>query len=100
MLGVATAMFFLAWGGESATAYGTMNTLYGMIFGMVFIGGLGFYLARIASSTGLDSDLITRGSGFGFMGSAFTSLSYTFNFLMFRGSSPPAGAPAARLLSD
>lgn len=83
MLGVATAMFFLAWGGELATAYGTMNTLYGMVFGTVFIGGLGFYLARIASSTGLDSDLITRGSGFGFMGSAFTSLIYTFNFLMF-----------------
>lgn len=83
MLGVATAMFFLAWGGELATAYGTMNTLYGMIFGTVFIGGVGFALARIASSTGLDSDLITRGSGFGFMGSAFTSLIYTFNFLMF-----------------
>lgn len=83
MLGVATAMFFLAWGGQLATAYGTMNTLIGMIFGTVFIGGIGFVLARIASSTGLDSDLITRGSGFGFMGSAFTSLIYTFNFLMF-----------------
>jgi purine-cytosine permease-like protein len=83
MLGVATAMFFLAWGGELATAYGTMNTLYGMILGTVFIGGVAVILARIASSTGLDSDLITRGSGFGFMGSAFTSLIYTFNFLMF-----------------
>jgi purine-cytosine permease-like protein len=83
MLGVATAMFFLAWGGELVTAYGTMNTFVGMIIGTLFIGGIGFVLARIASSTGLDSDLITRGSGFGFMGSAFTSLIYTFNFLMF-----------------
>jgi hypothetical protein len=66
-----------------ATAYGTVNTFIGMVFGTVFIGGLGFLLARIASATGLDSDLITRGSGFGFMGSAFTSLIYTFNFLMF-----------------
>jgi len=83
MVGVATAMFFLSWGGELATSYGTMNLVYGLIFGTVFIGGLAFVLARIASSTGLDSDLITRGSGFGYMGSAFTSLIYTFNFLMF-----------------
>ncbi|MDA8392656.1 MAG: hypothetical protein M0Z87_07615 [Actinomycetota bacterium] len=83
MLGVSTAMFFLAWGGELAKAYGTMNLLAGMLFGTAFIGGLAFMLARIASATGLDSDLITRGSGFGFMGSAITSLIYSFNFLMF-----------------
>jgi len=83
MVGVPTAMFFLSWGGELASDYGTMNLLYGMVFGSLFIGGLGFFFARIASSTGLDSDLITRGSGFGYMGSALTSLIYTFNFLMF-----------------
>lgn len=83
MLGVATAMFFLAWGGSLATAYGTRNLFLGMLFGTLFIGGLAFLLARISSATGLDSDLITRGSGFGFMGSAITSLIYSFNFLMF-----------------
>jgi purine-cytosine permease-like protein len=83
MLGVATAMFFLAWGGQLATEYGTVDTFIGMVFGTVFIGGLAFLLARISSATGLDSDLITRGSGFGFMGSAITSLIYSFNFLMF-----------------
>ncbi len=83
MLGVATAMFFLAWGGQLATAYGTKNLFIGMVFGTVFIGGLAFLLARISSATGLDSDLITRGAGFGFMGSAVTSLIYSFNFLMF-----------------
>jgi purine-cytosine permease-like protein len=83
MMGVATAMFFLSWGGGFAVDYGTANLLWGMVFGTVFIGGVAFVLARIASSTGLDSDLITRGSGFGFMGSAFTSIIYTFNFLMF-----------------
>ena len=69
MLGVATAMFFLAWGGQLATSYGTVNTFIDMVFGTVFIGGLAFLLARISSATGLDSDLITRGSGFGFMAS-------------------------------
>ncbi|MEU0842622.1 hypothetical protein ABZ370_24525 [Streptomyces sp. NPDC005962] len=83
MLGVATAMFFLAWGGQLIIAYGTVNTLIGMIFGTVLIGGVGLVLTRISAATGLDSDLITRGAGFGFMGSAFTSLIYTFNFVMF-----------------
>lgn len=83
MLGVATAMFFLAWGGELALSYGTRNTLLGMVIGTVFIGGLATILARISSATGLDADLITRGAGFGFMGSAITSLIYSFNFLMF-----------------
>ena len=83
MVGVATAMFFLAWGGELITSYGTTDLLLGMLFGTVFIGGLAFIFATIASRTGLDSDLITRGAGFGFLGSAITSLIYSFNFLMF-----------------
>jgi len=83
MVGVATAMFFLAWGGELITAYGTTDLLLGMLFGTICIGGLAFIFATIASRTGLDSDLITRGAGFGFLGSAITSLIYSFNFLMF-----------------
>ena len=83
MVGVATAMFFLAWGGQLITSYGTIDLFYGMLFGTVFIGGLAFIFATIASRTGLDSDLITRGAGFGFLGSAITSLIYSFNFLMF-----------------
>ena len=83
MLGISTAMFFLAWGGQLAQAYGTRNLLIGMILGTLFIGAVGYFFTSISSITGLDSDLITRGAGFGFMGSAVTSLIYSFNFLMF-----------------
>ena len=83
MLGISTAMFFLAFGGQLAQSYGTRNLLIGMIFGTLFIGAVGYFFTSVSSMTGLDSDLITRGAGFGFMGSAFTSLIYSFNFLMF-----------------
>src|SRR5215210_1869028 len=83
MLGISTAMFFLAWGGQLAQSYGTKNLLVGMIFGTLFIGAVGYFFTSVSSVTGLDSDLITRGAGFGFMGSAVTSLIYSFNFLMF-----------------
>ena len=82
-VGVSTAMFFLAWGGELTLAYGTWPTIWGMVFGVVLIGSIGFFFSWIGSRTGLDSDLITRGSGYGFMGSAIASLVYSFNYLMF-----------------
>ncbi|MEJ7872730.1 MAG: hypothetical protein WKF67_10765 [Rubrobacteraceae bacterium] len=83
MLGISTAMFFLAFGGQLAQSYGTLNLLIGMILGTLFIGAVGYFFTSVSSVTGLDSDLITRGAGFGFMGSAFTSLIYSFNFLIF-----------------
>lgn len=81
--GVSTALFFLAWGGTLALSYGTPNLIWGMIFGTIVIGTIGYYLALVSSETGLDSDLITRGAGYGFLGSSLTSLIYSFNFVMF-----------------
>jgi purine-cytosine permease-like protein len=83
MMGIATALFFLAWGGSLVTEYGTKNLVLGMVFGTVFIGAIGYVFASVGSQTGLDSDMITRGAGYGFMGSAITSLIYSFNFVMF-----------------
>ncbi|SMC04653.1 Purine-cytosine permease [Sulfobacillus thermosulfidooxidans DSM 9293] len=82
-IGVSTAMFFLAWGGQLTLEYGTWPTIWGMVFGVVLIGSVGFFFSWVGSRTGLDSDLITRGSGYGFMGSAIASLVYSFNYLMF-----------------
>ncbi len=83
LIGVSTAMFFLAWGSELTLEYGTWPTILGMVFGVVMIGSIGFFFSWIGSQTGLDSDLITRGSGYGFMGSAIASIVYSFNYLMF-----------------
>lgn len=83
LIGVSTAMFFLSWGSELTLKYGTIPTIWGMVFGVVFIGSVGFFFSWIGSKTGLDSDLITRGSGYGFMGSAIASIIYSFNYVMF-----------------
>src|SRR5919202_1367278 len=57
MLGISTAMFFLAFGGQLVQAYGTQNLLIGMILGSLFIGAVGYFFASVSSITGLDSDL-------------------------------------------
>lgn len=83
LIGVSTAMFFLSWGSELTLEYGTWPTIWGMVFGVLFIGSVGFFFSWVGSKTGLDSDLITRGSGYGFMGSAIASILYSFNYIMF-----------------
>lgn len=83
LIGISTAMFFLSWGSQLTLEYGTVPTILAMIFGVIFIGSVGFFFSWVGSKTGLDSDLITRGSGYGFMGSAIASILYSFNYLMF-----------------
>ncbi|PSR35951.1 MAG: hypothetical protein C7B44_11575 [Sulfobacillus thermosulfidooxidans] len=83
LIGVSTAMFFLSWGSELTLEYGTGPTIWGMVFGVLFIGSVGFFFSWVGAKTGLDSDLITRGSGYGFMGSAIASILYSFNYIMF-----------------
>lgn len=83
MFGITTAMFFLSWGGTLVYTYGTKNLVIGMIIASLVIGGLSFFWCRRASETGLGADLLSRSSGFGYLGSAVTSLIYTLTFLMF-----------------
>lgn len=83
MFGITTAMFFLSWGGTLVYTYGTKNLVVGMIIASVVIGTLSFFWCRRASETGLGADLLSRSSGFGYYGSAVTSLIYTFTFVMF-----------------
>lgn len=83
MFGITTAMFFLSWGGTLVHTYGTKNLVIGMTIASLVIGTLAFFWCRRASETGLSADLLSRSSGFGYLGSALTSLIYTLTFLMF-----------------
>lgn len=83
MFGITTAMFFLSWGGTLVLAYGTQALVWGMVIAGLAIGGLAFAWTKRASKTGLGADLLSRSSGFGYYGSAVTSLIYTLTFLMF-----------------
>ncbi|MFL6676960.1 MAG: ATP-binding protein [Burkholderiaceae bacterium] len=71
-------------GGAIALSYGFTNALWAiLVVGLItFLTGLpiSYYAARY----GLDMDLLTRGAGFGYLGSTITSLVYaSFTFIFF-----------------
>lgn len=82
-LGVSTAMVFMQEGSLLALTYGSLNSLYAEIYATLMAGFLAVLIARIAGWTGLNVNLLSRGAGYGFVGSALTSLIYAINFIMY-----------------
>ena len=71
-------------GGAIALNYGFSNALWAiLVMGLItFLTGLP--IAVYAARYGLDMDLLTRGAGFGYLGSTVTSLIYAiFTFIFF-----------------
>ncbi|MBX2857811.1 MAG: response regulator [Cellvibrionaceae bacterium] len=81
------ATAFLALEALAAAAtlqYGFANTFYAMLAVAVAIVLTGAPIAYYAAKHGLDIDLLTRGAGFGYLGSTITSLIYaSFTFIFF-----------------
>ncbi len=64
--------------------YGFVNTLWAMVTVALVIFVTGFPITYYAAKHGLDIDLLTRGAGFGYLGSTITSLIYaSFTFIFF-----------------
>jgi signal transduction histidine kinase/CheY-like chemotaxis protein/purine-cytosine permease-like protein len=83
-LGAISFLACEAIGGSLTLAYGFNNTVAAILAvgALIFLTGLpiGYY----ASKYGVDVDLLTRGAGFGYIGSTITSLIYaSFTFLLF-----------------
>ncbi|MEO0003969.1 MAG: hypothetical protein RLZZ22_1661, partial [Pseudomonadota bacterium] len=83
-LGATSFLALEAIGGAIALSYGFTNALWAiLVVGLVtFLTGLpiSYYAARY----GVDMDLLTRGAGFGYLGSTLTSLIYaSFTFIFF-----------------
>ena len=71
-------------GGAIALNYGFTNALWAiLVVGLVtFLTGLP--ISYYAAKYGVDMDLLTRGAGFGYLGSTITSLVYaSFTFIFF-----------------
>ena len=71
-------------GGAIALSYGFQNALWAiLVVGLItFLTGLP--ISYYAAKYGLDMDLLTRGAGFGYIGSTLTSLIYaSFTFIFF-----------------
>jgi purine-cytosine permease-like protein len=83
--GLTCSVFFFALGGTLALTYGLVATLVTLVIGTLLgIAGT-IAIARVTASYAVDLDLMTRGSGYGFLGSAVTSFIYALNWLMYAG---------------
>jgi signal transduction histidine kinase/DNA-binding response OmpR family regulator len=71
-------------GGAMTLTYGFPNTAWAIGVFMVLMFAIGLPIAYYAARYGVDIDLLTRGAGFGYLGSTLTSLIYaSFTFLLF-----------------
>ncbi|MFP5304408.1 MAG: ATP-binding protein [Gammaproteobacteria bacterium] len=70
-------------GGALTLTYGFSNAVTAIVAVCALMFLIGLPIARYAARYGLDIDLLTRGAGFGYMGSTITSLIYaSFTFLL------------------
>lgn len=71
-------------GGSITLSYGFASTVWAVLAFAVLMFLIGLPIAYYAARDGVDIDLLTRGAGFGYLGSTVTSLIYaSFTFLLF-----------------
>ncbi len=71
-------------GGAIALNYGYTNALWAILVVGLIVFLTGLPISYYAAKYGLDMDLLTRGAGFGYLGSTVTSLIYaSFTFIFF-----------------
>jgi signal transduction histidine kinase/CheY-like chemotaxis protein len=83
-IGAISFLALEAIGGSITLSYGVANTIAATIVAGIVLFLTGIPISRYASRYGVDIDLLTRGAGFGYIGSTLTSLIYaTFTFILF-----------------
>ncbi|MDB5925832.1 MAG: hybrid sensor histidine kinase/response regulator [Betaproteobacteria bacterium] len=71
-------------GGSITLNYGYTNAVWAIAVVSVIVFVTALPISYRAARSGIDMDLLTRGAGFGYIGSTFTSLIYaTFTFIFF-----------------
>ncbi len=83
-LGVVSFLALEAIGGAITLDYGFINAMWAILVVGVIIFLSGMPLSFYAARDGVDIDLLTRGAGFGYIGSTISSLVYaSFTFIFF-----------------
>jgi signal transduction histidine kinase/CheY-like chemotaxis protein len=83
-LGAISFLALEAIGGAITLNYGMTNATAAILIVSAIIFGCGLPIAYYAARHGVDIDLLTRGAGFGYIGSTVTSLIYaSFTFIFF-----------------
>ncbi len=76
-------------GANIALHYGLNHLILGLIAAVIIIFTISYPIAKYAVKYNVDIDLLTRGAGFGYLGSSVTSLvyaSFTFIFMAFESA--------------
>jgi signal transduction histidine kinase/purine-cytosine permease-like protein/DNA-binding NarL/FixJ family response regulator len=82
--GAASFLILEAVGATLLVQYGFMNAFWAIVATGLIIFLTGLPISIYAARYGLDMDLLTRGAGFGYLGSTITSLIYaSFTFIFF-----------------
>ncbi|CTQ55769.1 Sensory/regulatory protein RpfC [Roseibium album] len=83
-IGAISFLALEAIGGAITLSHGTANAFLAILVGSVVLLVVGLPISRYAMRYGVDIDLLTRGAGFGYIGSTVTSLIYaSFTFILF-----------------
>ena len=83
-LGAISFLALEAIGGAITLNYGFTNALWAIIVVGAIVFATGLPISYYAAKYGVDMDLLTRGAGFGYIGSTITSLIYaSFTFIFF-----------------
>ncbi|HQU03715.1 MAG TPA: ATP-binding protein [Acidocella sp.] len=83
-LGAVAFLACEAIGGSITIAFGFTNAMAAILAVGVLIFLIGLPICLAATRNGVDVDLLTRGAGFGYIGSTITSLIYaSFTFILF-----------------
>ncbi len=83
-IGAISFLALEAIGGAITLSYGFTNTMAATIVVSIILLATALPISRYAARYGVDIDLLTRGAGFGYIGSTITSLVYaTFTFILF-----------------
>ena len=83
-LGAASFLALEAISGAMTLHFGFTNTIAAVVVAAVIIFAAGVPICFYAAEYGVDIDLLTRGAGFGYIGSTITSLIYaSFTFILF-----------------
>jgi signal transduction histidine kinase/CheY-like chemotaxis protein/purine-cytosine permease-like protein len=82
--GAASFLILEAVGATLLVQYGFLNAFWAILATGLIIFGAGLPISIYAARYGVDMDLLTRGAGFGYIGSTLTSLIYaSFTFIFF-----------------
>lgn len=83
-IGAISFLALEAIGGAITLSHGTANAFLAILVGSLVLLVIGLPISRYAMRYGVDIDLLTRGAGFGYIGSTVTSLIYaSFTFILF-----------------